>query len=776
MNRITYKILLSFCCIAAISVAGLIILVAQSINDSITQQSGQLSDAMKEQAHQSLSVPHHSFHLLIKEDVRNGIDRIQTNISLKSYLEAGHAKAMDAELHAIALAEDFDFMLLFDLNGLLEASFPTTLSDLDIEKFIRSWPFGEHVFNTLDEDSSEHNKDFWNTFIRYDSPTLSLLQLHNYDFFGKGNIGVVAAGLIKNDFDDPIGVGVAGKLFSKYMRPFQALNDIGDYASVMYLETLPIVHVGFVRTVATINAQELSEQDADQLQQHPLRISADMLETLNRSNGIESFKLTVAGVPYLLACSNLTSFHRRRIGAFCSGIPEIRINELQQVIMSSGIQVKSRLRNRMIAAGGLVLVFFAIVSFVTASKIVGPITKLSEVAQQIASGNLQQEIPSHTQDEIGRLAESFRIMKDRLIYLIQEINDLLEAIQQGKLNTRGTIDVFEGAWRELVVSVNNVLDAFTDPLALTANSLDMMVKGRIPQKITKMYQGDFNKIKDNLNLLIESTRHITEITQEISKGNLLIEVKKRSDNDMMMEALENMVNYLQNVAAIAEKVSQSDLAVTLIPQSEKDVLTFSLQRMVSNLSQNKEQIEQTLSEIERQNWLKTGQAELNDLMRGHQDTVTLAKKIIIYLARYVGAQVGVFYLRQEKQGEPVFNLKASYAYTTRKDGRTTFTYGEGLVGQAAQEQKGIIYINVPDDYIYISSGIGKTVPHSIIIVPFLYEHETLGVIELGSSEPFTRQHLDFLEQVGETIAITFHTTQARITMQNLFENSQQQAE
>ncbi|MDI6790397.1 MAG: response regulator [Thermodesulfobacteriota bacterium] len=185
------------------------------------------------------------------------------------------------------------------------------------------------------------------------------------------------------------------------------------------------------------------------------------------------------------------------------------------------------------------------------------------------------------------------------------------------------------------------------------------------------------------------------------------------------------------------------------------------------------ELEQTRGKLEKQIWRRTGRIELNDRMRGEQDIETLGRNIIGYLANYLNAQVGAIYLAD---GNNLLRLIAGYAYNGRTDGSKEFEFGEGLVGQAALEKEPMVITQVPDDYMYISSGLGEAIPRNILVKSFLYEGHIKGVIELASFHVFTDTQLDFLNQVEESIAIAFHTAQSRFRMQELLEETQQQAE
>ena len=175
-----------------------------------------------------------------------------------------------------------------------------------------------------------------------------------------------------------------------------------------------------------------------------------------------------------------------------------------------------------------------------------------------------------------------------------------------------------------------------------------------------------------------------------------------------------------------------------------------------------------------QNWLKTGQATLNERMRGEQEVAALSRNIISYLATYTQAQIGAIYLMDEEQ--KTLYLSGSYAYAQRKGNRNSFQLGEGLVGQVALEKQRILFTQVPDDYIAIQSGLGETPPRYLLILPLLYENVLKGVIELGSIHQFSKTETGFLEQSCESIAIALHSAQARVTMQALLLETQQQSE
>ncbi|MDM8541520.1 methyl-accepting chemotaxis protein [Desulfococcaceae bacterium HSG9] len=181
------------------------------------------------------------------------------------------------------------------------------------------------------------------------------------------------------------------------------------------------------------------------------------------------------------------------------------------------------------------------------TRVTKPIIRLTHISSGIARGNLKQSIRITGKDEIGVLAHNFVLMRDTIRTLLKETNRLIQAVREGELDIRGNTETFEGDWRKLVQGINSVIDAFAAPIDMAAQSFDRIAKGDIPEKINKEYNGDFNNMKNNLNMLIEAMNSTAVIAEEIADGNLSIDAKVRSENDRQMKAMNAMIARLKDV-------------------------------------------------------------------------------------------------------------------------------------------------------------------------------------------------------------------------------------
>jgi methyl-accepting chemotaxis protein len=230
---------------------------------------------------------------------------------------------------------------------------------------------------------------------------------------------------------------------------------------------------------------------------------------------------------------------------------------------------------------------------------------ITRLAEAIAGGYLRIDVQERSDQD--RLMKALNRMVQRLKEILQETDGLIRAVQEGKLETRGNVKAFEGGWRELVIGINTVIEAFVAPITMTTTCLKRIANGDIPEKITAEYQGDFNMIKQDLNLLIEATLEVTRLAEELAHGNLLVEIKPRSTQDTLMQVLNGMLQKLQKVVIdvknTADTVASSSMELSARSESMSqgvgeqaaaaEEASSSMEQMTANIRQNADNALQT---------------------------------------------------------------------------------------------------------------------------------------------------------------------------------------
>jgi methyl-accepting chemotaxis protein len=78
-------------------------------------------------------------------------------------------------------------------------------------------------------------------------------------------------------------------------------------------------------------------------------------------------------------------------------------------------------------------------------------------------------------------------------------------------------------------------------------------------------------------------RQMAQVAEQISAGDLTVEVKPKSDKDVVGKAFAQMTAALGEMARVAEQISDGDLTVEVKPRSEKDILGKCFALMVGKL-------------------------------------------------------------------------------------------------------------------------------------------------------------------------------------------------
>ena len=174
---------------------------------------------------------------------------------------------------------------------------------------------------------------------------------------------------------------------------------------------------------------------------------------------------------------------------------------------------------------------------------------------------------------------------------------------------------------------------------------------------------------------------------------------------------------------------------------------------------------------ETQGWLRTGQMGLAARLQGEQRLETLGEQLLAFLADYVGAQVGAVYVA-ERAGQ--FRRVATYAMSAG-DG-DQLRSGEGLVGQAAKQNRALHVTNVPAGYLRIASSLGHGEPSELIIAPASADGIVQAVIELGFFRTLVATERELMDRVSESLGVAIRASKDRTRLEELLEQTQQQAE
>ncbi len=261
----------------------------------------------------------------------------------------------------------------------------------------------------------------------------------------------------------------------------------------------------------------------------------------------------------------------------------------------------------------------------------------------------------------------------------------------------------------------------------------------------------FNKIQNRL-------RETQNVLKAVAYGDLKnIKELPESGNDeisIINTAVNAVNNNLDRTAVFIDDIHNGNIHFDYTPVSKYDKIGNLLLELAKNIDKSEKEAKKRKKEDEIQNWITRGTAIFAEIIRDHSDNLEeLSYAIISKLVNYTDAdQGGIFVINETEDNEKYIELLASYAYDRRKMLKKRIPWGAGLVGRCILEQESIFMTKIPEDYLNITSGLGKDKPQTLLLVPLIFHEEVYGVAELASFKFIDEYKIRLIEQVSESIA------------------------
>ncbi|MFI1469300.1 HAMP domain-containing protein [Streptomyces wuyuanensis] len=419
---------------------------------------------------------------------------------------------------------------------------------------------------------------------------------------------------------------------------------------------------------------------------------------------------------------------------------------------------------------------------VMASNLTGQVRSIAQVATAVARGDLSRKITVEAKGEVAALAEVINTMVDTLSAFADEVTRVAREVgTEGRLGGQARVPNVAGTWKDLTDHVNSMATNLTNQVRNIAQVTTAVANGDLSKKIDVDARGEILELKTTINTMVDQlssfAAEVTRVAREVgSEGRLggQAEVegvsgtwKRLTEN--VNELAGNLTRQVRAIAEVTSAVAEGDLTRSITVDASGEV-----SELKDNINAMVESLRATTRANHEQDWLKSNLARISGLMQGHRDLAVVAELVMDELTPLVSAQYGAFYLAEETQDGTELRLVGSYGRPAGTPGEDRFRLGESLVGQAARSRRTIAADNVPGDYV-ISSGLGRTTPGSLIVLPVVVDEQVLGVIELASFTPFTPVHRDFLGQLMEMIGVNVNTIVANARTDELLGESQRLA-
>ena len=459
MKTIKQRILISFCVAVAATIALIGATVSWRMNSSISHQSQAMAEYM---AGRTYTVADSYNEMLrttvedLKRDMRRTVKELSGDPSLAKNIESQQLAPLSARLLTAAATSGADFIAVFDMQGRLQGSVPKDADAKRTEVYYQSWELGSRVRDRLKSKDATDEADLVSV-TRHDSQLLKDLGLAALDGAGKGGISIAAAGVIHNDFQEPMGVCITGKFLNRHNAPLRKLYEATGAAALIYLESAPIAHAGLIGK--DDKGGEASLQMDPQARDAVLKTA----QTVHQP-------LVLAGKQYVTSCSTLSATNGEKAALLCAALPGQQIIEAQQAVYASGNETKGSIQLWILIIGAVAMLAFIAVALAISRGIVRPISQaikgLVEGSVQVAAASAQistasQALAEGASEQASSIEESSSSLEEMASMTRQNADNAKQADGLMKKASKEA-GLAKEAMAELIASMGEISKASED--------------------------------------------------------------------------------------------------------------------------------------------------------------------------------------------------------------------------------------------------------------------------------------------------------------------------
>ena len=272
----------------------------------------------------------------------------------------------------------------------------------------------------------------------------------------------------------------------------------------------------------------------------------------------------------------------------------------------------------------------------TLDAVIGPLNVSAEYVDRISKGDIPPRITDSYNGDFNEIKNNLNACIDAISRLVADGVGLTQSMLEGKLGARADASKHQGDFGKVIEGFNLTLDNVIKPLNVSAEYVDRISKGDIPPKITDIYVGDFNEIKNNLNACIDNIKALVNETDLLIKassdgklatradaarhhgdyrrilegvnemldaillpigegnrvlslirgGNLRekVEIACKGDHAKMKDSINGVHGWLTELITYVTKVANGDMSATMVKASDQDQIHEWLLLLKTNIN------------------------------------------------------------------------------------------------------------------------------------------------------------------------------------------------
>jgi methyl-accepting chemotaxis protein len=319
--------------------------------------------------------------------------------------------------------------------------------------------------------------------------------------------------------------------------------------------------LGVVATVFAKDGNDFTRVITTVVKENGERAVGTILDTSGQayqevSKGNEYYgEADILGSRYMTAYKPFFDKNQQVIGVYFVGLRIEDINE----IFNHG---KQEILRSIIILAIIILVIATLATYVVSSRIVRPITKITEAAHKIAKGDFNVELSVNSKDEVGQLASAFSLTINQLVNnqeYIDEISDTLHQVSQGNLRAELHKE-YDGQFKKLKDSMQQLLANLNSTMLQISQSSDQLHSSS--EQVANASQALSQGATEQASSIEELSASIAEVTEQIKRNaeNSKSAREKAAfagkEIDSSNEHMNEMIEAMEQIAAKSSEISK----------------------------------------------------------------------------------------------------------------------------------------------------------------------------------------------------------------------------
>lgn len=272
-----------------------------------------------------------------------------------------------------------------------------------------------------------------------------------------------------------------------------------------------------------------------------------------------------------------------------------------------------------------------------AANLTNQVRNIAKVTTAISAGDLTQKITVEAQGEVLQLKDTINKMVDDLNRLASEVSRVAQvAGKEGKLNERAKVEAVGGSWKDLVDTLNNLINSIATPVQEVIRLAVALSQGDISQRVSIETQGDIKTLSDALNKSFDDLgaliRLSTDSSMKVANASTGLAESSQQVNSTLSQAAKTTQQIAVGAKEQAKKLESSTRIVTDLSKSIQQGAAKA--RSAAEVTQEAAKLAERGSEAGKQAAARL--KSIDDIVKANTDTVKGLDK----RAKEIGVIVG----------------------------------------------------------------------------------------------------------------------------------------